>query len=721
VAPGAQGPVIPAGSLLAKWQGAAEAGERNRLAVEVQKLLTGEPPADPQQPDAVLRRQLVSLGGPLLAAAWKSAAGTQTATNAAVESGYGLPAGRFGTAANGASVGANSLVAPAQSAVTVRLPSDLAEGAELVTVARVLPAANGSGAAQFLIAAGPQNPTGSVRVDAPIVFAGEATQQRFAEAFERFRQLFPAALCYTKIVPVDEVVTLTLFHREDEPLRRLMLDDRAQAELDRLWSELHFVAHDALTLVDAYAQLMEYATQDSDPGLFEPYRKPIHDRAAAFRQELVDAEPQQLDALIAFAGQAYRRPLKGSEEQELRSLYRRLREQELPHDEAFRFTLARMFVAPAFLYRLEKAPEGTAAGDVSGDELASRLSYFLWSSQPDGALRASAQAGRLQSAGEIQTQARRMLQDPRVRRLATEFACQWLHIYDFDTLDEKSERHFPEFAALRGDMYEEAIAFFTDLFQRDGSVWEVFDADHTFANARLATFYGLSEAEVKSLFPEGDPQSGGFRKLTGVKALGRGGVLGLPATLAKQSGASRTSPILRGNWVSEVLLGERLPRPPKDVPVLPEDEAQEEKTVRQLVEQHSNDPRCSNCHVRIDPLGFALEGFDPIGRRREKDLAGRPIDAVSTLGDGTRFDGLAGLRHYLVNDRRGAVQRQFCKKLLGYALGRGVQLSDEPLLAEMQAALDRNEGRFSAAVEVIVSSPQFRQIRGRDAAVADAN
>ena len=721
VAPGAQGPVIPAGSLLAKWQGAADAGERNRLAAEVQKLLTGEAPADPQQPDAVLRRQLVSLGGPLLAAAWKSAAGSQSPVQAGVESPYGVPAARFGTAANGVAVGANSLVTPAKSAVTFRLPADLAEGAELVAVARVLPAPNASGAAQFAMAAGKQEPSGQVRVDAPIVFAGEATQKQFAEAFERFRELFPAALCYTKIVPVDEVVTLTLFHREDEPLQRLMLDERGKAELDRLWNELHFVAHDALTLVDAFAQLMEYATQDSDPGLFEPYRKPIHDRAAAFRQELVDAEPKQLEALIAFAGQAYRRPLKKNEEQELRALYRRLREQELPHDEAFRFTLARLFVSPAFLYRLEKAPEGAAAGDVSADELASRLSYFLWSSQPDASLREAAAAGRLTSPDELRAQARRMLQDGRVRRLATEFACQWLHIYDFDTLDEKSERHFPEFAELRGDMYEEAIAFLTDLFQRDGSVGEVFDADHTFVNVRLAKFYGLPDAEVQSLFPAGDPNAAGFRRLSGVKALGRGGVLGLPATLAKQSGASRTSPILRGNWVSEVLLGERLPRPPKDVPVLPEDEAQEEKTVRQLVEQHSSDPRCANCHVRIDPLGFALEGFDPIGRRREKDLAGRPIDAVSTLGDGTRFDGLAGLRQYLVKDRRSAIQRQFCKKLLGYSLGRGVQLSDEPLLAEMQAALDQHEGRFSAAVEVIVSSPQFRQIRGRDAAVADAN
>ena len=155
-------------------------------SVEVQKLLTGTAPSDPQNPDTVLRRQLVSLGGPLLAAAWKSAAGSQSAAKAAVESPYGFPAARFGTAEQGVSVGANSLATPAQSTVTLRLPSDLAEGAELVTVARVLPGANGAGAAQFQIVPGRQQSTGQVRVDAPIVFAGEATQKQFAEAFERF-------------------------------------------------------------------------------------------------------------------------------------------------------------------------------------------------------------------------------------------------------------------------------------------------------------------------------------------------------------------------------------------------------------------------------------------------------------------------------------------------------------------------------------------------------
>jgi hypothetical protein len=212
-----------------------------------------------------------------------------------------------------------------------------------------------------------------------------------------------------------------------------------------------------------------------------------------------------------------------------------------------------------------------------------------------------------------------------------------------------------------------------------------------------------------------------WRRVDGVGQYGRGGILALSATLAKQSGASRTSPILRGNWVSEVLLGEKLPRPPKDVPRLPEDEtATEGLTVRQLVEKHSSDERCAGCHVRMDPLGYALEGFDAIGRRREKDLADRSIDTRARLQDGTEFQGLQGLRDYLLNTRRDAVLRQFNRKLLGYALGRSVQLSDEPLLVEMQRQLENNEFRFSAAVETIVRSRQFREIRGKDSHFAEA-
>ena len=268
-------------------------------------------------------------------------------------------------------------------------------------------------------------------------------------------------------MPVDEVVTLTLFYREDDHLARLMLDDAQKAKLDRLWDELHYVSQDALTLVDAFEQLWQYATQDADPKVFEPLREPIKQRAAAFRQRLVDTQPKHLEAVLEFADRAYRRPLTDARRDELRGLYRKLREQELPHDEAIRLTLARVLVAPAFLYRAEKPGPGIEPGPVNDWELATRLSYFLWSSLPDAELREVAAAGKLRDPDVLAAQTRRMLRDARVRRLATEFACAWLHIHDFDELDEKSERHFPTFTGLRGAMYEESIRFFTDLFQND--------------------------------------------------------------------------------------------------------------------------------------------------------------------------------------------------------------------------------------------------------------
>jgi hypothetical protein len=307
-----------------------------------------------------------------------------------------------------------------------------------------------------------------------------------------------------------------------------------------------------------------------------------------------------------------------------------------------------------------------------------------------------------------------MLKDERTRRLATEFACQWLHIYDFDSHDEKSPAAFPTFADLRGPMYEEAIRVFTDLVQRDGSILELVDADHTFVNAALAKHYGIDGVT-------GDQ----WRRVDGVKRQGRGGILALAATLSKQSGASRTSPILRGNWVCEVLLGEKLPKPPPGVPVLPES-VPEGLTERQLIEQHSSVESCAKCHVRIDPFGFALEGYDAIGRLRVGRASqpgaiptrsvseGPALDVRATAPDGTELDGLAGLRTYLLTKRRGDFVRQFCKKLLGYSLGRAVQLSDEPLLDEIQAGLKANDYRIGVAIEAIVKSPQFRMIRGRE-------
>jgi hypothetical protein len=287
-----------------------------------------------------------------------------------------------------------------------------------------------------------------------------------------------------------------------------------------------------------------------------------------------------------------------------------------------------------------------------------------------------------------------------------EFGCQWLHVHDFDELDEKSEKFFPTFASARGPMYEESILLFQNLFQHNESVLDLLDANYTFLNEDLAKHYDIPG--VKG--PE-------WRRVDDVRQYGRGGILGLGATLAKQSGASRTSPILRGNWVCEVLLGEKLPRPPKDVPRLPEDEtATAGLTVRQLVEKHSTDPKCARCHVRIDAYGYSLEAFDAIGRHREKDLAGRLIETKAKVMDGTEFTGLDGLRNYLSNQRRDVFLRQFCRKLLGYSLGRATLLSDEPLLQEIVAKLKANDYRIESAIDAIVSSQQFREIRGIETA-----
>jgi hypothetical protein len=450
---------------------------------------------------------------------------------------------------------------------------------------------------------------------------------------------------------------------------------------------------------------MEYATQDSDPRKFEPFRAPIEARAAAFRQQLIETEPEQLQAVVRWAAAAFRRPLSVEEGDALLRFYRGLRDEQLPHDEAIRLTIARILVAPAFLYRIETAAPGIEPGPVSSSELASRMSYFLWSSLPDRPLRDAALTDQLQDPAIRVDQARRMLRDDRIRRLAAEFACQWLQIYDFASLDEKSEQHFPSFIAMREAMYEESIRFFTDFFQNDRSVLEVLSADATFLNDDLAAHYGIP-----------DVLGGQWRRVEGLRRHGRGGVLGMASILTKQSGASRTSPVLRGNWLNEVILGEPLPRPPKDVPRLPEDEVSTDGlTVRQRVEKHRSIPQCAVCHERIDPFGFALEAFDAIGRRRETDLGGQRIDAGAVLHDGSQFTGLSGLRDYLLTRRREQFVRHFCRKLLGYALGRSVQLSDEPLLDQMVSRLENNDYHVGIAIEEIVVSPQFSRIRGRDA------
>ena len=705
VQPWAGGGPVPAGSILDRWRGAAADPKRRpelaRLAGQVQALLTGPRPAQAKHPDRALYDALVSLDGPLLQ-------GIDLARLPKVRPSaarYGLDPARFGRHPRSGPAEAASLVVPATSVMEVRLPAALFRDREFVVEGQPDPAGP-DGVVQFQVLTAPPRPDAPLDGKAPCVAAaGSAAARQLLRGLDEFRRCFPQFLFYARIIPDDEVICLKLFHREDEPLARLFLDDPSRKGLDRLWGELRFISQFPLTEHKQLPLFIGFVSQDQPKELlayFESQRGPFRRRAEQFEKELEAAVPRQLDELAEFAARAYRRPLQAGEKAELLRLYGRLRKKDMAHEEAFRTVLTRVLISPSFLFRIEHAAPSPEARPVSAWELATRLSYFLWATMPDAELRRAAAGGRLQDPDVLSAQAARMLKDPKVRGLAVEFAAQWLHVRDIRENREKNEKLFPAFDdRLRQALFEESVRFCQDLFQNDRPLPEVLDADHTFLNETLARHYAIPGVA--------GPQ---WRRVTGVKKYGRGGVLALGSVLTKQAGASRTSPTLRGNWLLEVLLGEKLPKPPPNVPQLPQEETAGEATVRQMVEKHARVAQCAVCHQRIDPFGFALEKYDPIGRFRDKDLAGRPVDARVRLKDGTEFEGLDGLRTYLLTRRREDFQRHFCQKLLGYALGRSVSLSDQPLLDEMLDRLKKNDYRLSAAVHAVVRSKQFRYHRG---------
>ncbi len=697
---------IPPESLLGRWSVAASTlghqSDGDQLALQTQTLLSGPRPADEKDPNRILYDRLVSADSPLFqgvdlslwAKPWPGAVAC------------GLAKDRFGRQGSTAADDA-SLAAAANSVTEVRLPAALLRDYEFVVEGKL---ADEAGDRVVLFNVQTTRPAADPLWDgkSPVVTSpGGKAFQDLTRGFTEFRNCFPLYLSFPQVIPNDEEVSLKMFHREDGPLARLLLDDTEARRLDHLWAEQRFIGQQPIAEKNYLPTFIGFVTQDQSKEMlayFEGLRPVFRARADAFEQEERAAVPKQLQALLDFASHAFRRPLAEKEKTELLNLHQSVLRRGAEHDEAFRAVLTRILVSPAFLFRVEEAPPGSAPGPVSDWDLATRLSYFLWASAPDAELRKLAAAGRLHEPQVLSQQAERMLKDSRIRALAIEFGAQWLHVRGFDELNEKNEKLFPTFnASLRGAIYEETLRFFQDLFQSDRSVWNLVDADYTFLNEELAKHYGIPEVS--------GPQ---WRRVTGVQQYGRGGVLGLASIQAVESGASRTSPILRGNWVVETLLGEKLPRPPPNVPRLPEEEGTDGLTMRQQVEKHTHSAQCAVCHQRIDPVGFALENYDPIGRYRRKDSGGLSIDAKTKLADGTELEGIAGLRSYLLTRKKDVFVRLFCRRLLGYALGRSVTLSDEPLVTGMVSELDKNTGRISAAVQEIVQSPQFRMIRGRD-------
>ena len=673
--------VVPRGSTLDQWINESDSTKRMELANKVQSLFTATAPPD-KSPDAELKSRLILLQGPIF-----------SRLNFAALVNEGNKPGNTG------------IEMKLGESRTFEIPAEWAEGRTFVADATALGNWPSTAGAQVHIVQNQSGPTIGFSPTRPLLISGSGIET-WKKSFDSFRAILPAAVCYPQIVPVDEVVTVALYHREDDNLSRLMLNDQEKAYLDDLWNQLWYISQEPLKVEVGYKQFMEYVTQDGDVRIFEPLRKPIKERANKFRAQLKDSESSQWESVLKVADRAYRRPLKPDEKTGLKQLYDKLRSQSLPHDESLRLVLTRVLMSSAFMYHLEPTADQARTRPLNDWELASRLSYFLWSTMPDDELRKVADKGELQDPEILRKQTLRMLADPKIRSLSTEFACQWLHLKDFNTHNEKSEKIFPEFAELRGPLYEEVVLYFMDLFQQNRPVANILDSDQTFLNERLAKFYGLDSIK-------GDR----WQATQGMKLAGRGGLLGFGALTAKQSGASRTSPILRGNWLLETLLGEKLPKPPKNVPQLPESELDTDGlTVRQITEKHRADPSCAKCHDRIDPFGMALEAFDPIGRRRATDLGGRPVDTSVELKDGTKFKDIDGLRNYLLTSKRAEFTRQFHRKLLGYALGRSVRVSDDPLIDEMQAKItDKPMTGIQDSILSVILSPQFRNQRGLNA------
>lgn len=689
---------IPPGSILGQWKSKAaevksdakRARDMDQLAGELRKLLTGPRPVSATDPNRILYDHLAAVDGPLL----KGLDAKSLRKHSTEPNTYGRPATDFDADGN--------LLTQSNAVTEIRLPAALIVGREFVVEGMLSPPIGDRAVALQVTSESRSTPRWDGQ--SPLLASGDGLA-KLRQGFDSFRELFPIYLCYPNVIPTDEVVSLKMFHREDEPLARLFLNEQQFRELDHIWAEHRFVSKQAILENDYLPQFIGFVTQDQPKGMvsyFEGQRAAFKRRADEAIAIENNAVAKQLEAVLRLAANAYRRPLQSHEAQELRKLYHQILAKGTTPEEAIRGVIQRILVAPAFLFRIESAPPGKEPKRVSDWELATRLSYFLWSSMPDEELRSLAAAGQLHDAKTLEGQARRMLADPRTRSLAIEFGTQWIHVRGFDQHNEKNERLFPTLnAELKSAIYEESIRFFQDLFQADRPITDLLDSDATYLNELLAKHYGIPNVSG----PE-------WRRVEGVKRYGRGGLLGLASVQAKESGASRTSPVLRGNWVVETLLGEKLPKPPANVPKLPEEETAETLTVRQLTERHVADPACAVCHVRIDPFGFAFEQYDPIGRRREKDLAGRPIDARAKLRDGTEFEGIDGLRAYLVAKKRDVITRLFCQRLLGYALGRSVTLSDTTLIDAMVEELKKNDGRIFAAVRVIILSPQFQMIRG---------
>ena len=591
-------------------------------------------------------------------------------------------------------------------------------------------------------------------------------------AAEAFCQAFPDQYFY-----VDDSRGLAAgfhlvegFFRDDQPLVSMVLSDDEKAELDRLWQELDFVTESAETLLRGFVwferserevlhderfdflrpedpelvtekllgkferlyldklgvkrvgDTLEPETPSEKYTMIHGFFEEIRYGLARHQELLQEAESRGLADLERLAERAWRRPLAADELQSLRTLYQSFRREGQGVEASLRGLLTAIVMSPHFCYFAPVVAEGQGVSPISDLDLASKLSLFLWSSLPDQELLTAATQGQLHTEDQLAAQTRRMLKDPRVARFSREFLGQWLRYRDYIEKDPINGAAFPGYTDdLRAAIYEEPTQLVTWLIQEDRPIMELLTSDMTFVNEQLANHYGgairqrYRELRAQTpISPRESEAASPWLKVDGLAAEGRGGLIGMSIILTKNSAGERTSPVKRGFWTVHHLLGQHFPPPPADVPELPKSEKEAPQTIRDLLAAHVAEPKCAMCHRHFDSLGLAMEGFDALGRSRTQDSAGRSIDNRAELPGGQSARGIPELIRYLDQQQREEFVHTLCHKFLGYALGRSVRLSDEPLLDEMAQALKQNDYRFSVLFETVVRSPQFRLQRARD-------
>ena len=422
-------------------------------------------------------------------------------------------------------------------------------------------------------------------------------------------------------------------------------------------------------------------------------------RPASSREEAACAR----EILSTLARRAYRRPVTEGDVRSLFSLYETGRS-EGDFEAGIAMGLQKILVSPEFLFRLERDPSDAApqtAYRLSDLELASRLSFFLWSSIPDDELLDVAARGKLRDPAVLEQQARRMLADSRSRSLVSNFAGQWLFLRNMRLVQPDVETFTDFDENLREGFQEETEMFLQSMLQEDRSVLDLLTADYTFVNERLARHY-----QIPNIY------GSHFRRIT-LGDPARRGLLGQGSILTVTSYANRTSPTIRGKWLLENILGTPPPPPPPNIPSLkPRDDQGKILSVREQLEQHRANAVCASCHARMDPLGFALENFDAVGKWRTED-AGTTIDSSGALPDGTKFEGPAELRNIMLR-RPEEFVTTVTERLLTYALGRGVEYYDHPAIRRIVREAAPSDHRWSALVVGIVNSTPFQMRRSRE-------